>query len=99
MVTKSQGHSGTGSSRAKRITKMAMYSKRSAEGFINGGATNLKICKNNATRGANTAGMRGDSLIVEFGDTEYVITSDPMPTGRDREWKASATTIDGHQAT
>lgn len=58
----------------------------------------MKICKNNATRGANTAGMRGDSLIVEFGDTEYVITSDPMPTGRDREWKASATTIDGHQA-
>ena len=37
-------------------------------------------------------------MIVDFGDIEYILTSDPEPTGRDREWKADAKTIDGHPA-
>lgn len=36
--------------------------------------------------------------MIEFGDTEFILTSDPAPTGRGKEWKASAKTIDGHPA-
>ena len=37
-------------------------------------------------------------VIIEYGDMEYILISDPTPTGRGREWKAEAKTIDGHPA-
>ena len=37
-------------------------------------------------------------MIVIFGDMEFILKSDPAPTGRDREWKAGAETIEGHPA-
>lgn len=36
--------------------------------------------------------------IIEYGDMEYILISDPAPTDRDREWSAKAETIDGHPA-
>lgn len=36
------------------------------------------------------------SKVIEYGDVEYVLLSDPQPTGRMAEWSAQAETIDGH---
>jgi len=35
-------------------------------------------------------------MIVEYMGIEYVLLSDPQPTGRIAEWSAQAETIDGH---
>lgn len=35
-------------------------------------------------------------MIVEYMGIEYVLLSDPQPTGRMGEWSAKAETIDGH---